>query len=169
MTPTPTSIASLNTAKRVLDEVTNTLIHKGYYMPPDYTDVPCGQILIPEPTLRKFARLTAKELKRPFVQVKWETRWRGNHDGLYHRCLVVEAPKRKYTTPLINPLMLVASPDPSADIWWSQGKKSLWYFQIFDLEFANQYLSYFDTREEFRIALKLPPKVSNITPLQEAA
>lgn len=168
MTNTPNSIASLNTAKRVLEEVTNTLIHKGYYAPPDYTNVPCGQILIPEPTLRKFARLTAKELKRPFVQVKWEHRWRSQVLGA-QKCLIVEAPKRLYTAPLINPLMLVASTDPGSGIYWWKNCKSLWYFAIFDLDFANQYLSYFDTRDEFRAALKLPPKVSNITPFQEAA
>lgn len=148
------ALQCLTESKRILDEITDTLITKGYYSPPDYTGYDYNKILIPEVTLRKFARLASKEAKRPFVQVKWECKWR-RHNG-YTRCLTVEVPKRKYLSVLVNPLMMVAKHEADADIYWWGTCKSLWYFNIFDLEFAERYRSYFDTDPAFRRAMKLP-------------
>lgn len=150
-----TAIQCLEKSKQILDEVTDRLITKGYYMPPSYTEwgMKWEDVIIPEPTLRKFARRVAKEAKRPFVQVyRWyrykprisaDEPWESEEVGIR-----LELPKRKYLAPLVNPLELAG---------FRRGRYiGLWSYIIEDRDFAREYLSYFETREEFRRALKLP-------------
>lgn len=150
-----TAIQCLEKSKQILDEVTDRLITKGYYMPPSYTEwgMSWKDVIIPEPTLRKFARRVAKEAKRPFVQVyRWyrykpritnDEPWVSVESGIR-----IEMPKRRYLAPLINPLELAG--------FSGGGYDTIWCYTIEDQDFAKEYLSYFETREEFRRALKLP-------------
>lgn len=146
-----TAIQCLEKSKQILDEVTDRLITKGYYMPPSYTEwgMKWEDVIIPEVTLRKFARRVAKEAKRPFVQVyRW---YRYKNDGTWKSEEVgirLELPKRKYLAPLVNPLELAG--------FRGGHYIGLWSYIIEDRDFAREYLSYFETREEFRRALKLP-------------
>lgn len=151
-----TALQCLEKSKHILDDVTDRLLTKGYYMPPSYTEwgMSWQDIIIPEVTLRKFARRVAKEAKRPFVQVYRYYEHRRKEDGMHdwghpiETGIRVEMPKRRYLAPLVNPIILAGFP--------SMHYSSVWGFYIKDKEFAQQYLEYFATREEFRKALKLP-------------
>jgi hypothetical protein len=57
-------------------------------------------------------------------------------------------PKLKYLSPIINPLELAG--------FARNPYNSLWSYHVNNNEFAKEYLSFFETREEFRRALKLP-------------
>ena len=152
-----TAIQCLQKSKHILDDVTDRLLTKGYYMPPSYTEwgMSWQDIIIPEVTLRKFARRVAKEAKRPFVQVYRYYEYQRTATGIdfdYKNPVEVgiriEMPKRRYLAPLVNPIILAGFP--------SMHYSSVWGFRIKDKEFAQQYLEYFATREEFRKALRLP-------------
>lgn len=151
-----TAIQALEKSKSILDDITDKLLNKGYYMPPNYSDwgMTWRDEIIPEVTLRKFARRVAKEAGRPFVQVYRQYRYRQRQNEtdpwVSEECGIrIELPKRKYLAPIVNPLMLAG---------FNPGYyKGLWSIAVDDTEFAKQYLSYFETREEFRKALKLPP------------
>ena len=151
-----TAIQALERSKTILDDVTDRLLTKGYYMPPSYTEwgMDWQDVIIPEVTLRKFARRVAKEAKRPFVQVGklWGHRMAadGSKFENYQTGIWIEMPKRNYLAPLIHPVELAG--------FYQRGFDTLWHFNINDMEFATQYLSFFETREEFRKALKLPVK-----------
>lgn len=149
------AIQALEKSKSILEDVTDRLLTKGYYMQPSYTDwgMDWQDVIIPEVTLRKFARRVAKEAKRPFVQVGYLWGHKALPDGKYYnfqKGIWIEMPKRRYLAPLIHPIELAG---------FTRGPMhTLWHFHIDDLEFANTYLSYFETREDFRKALKLPVK-----------
>lgn len=164
-----TTQATIDTIK-ILNKVTDDMLNRGYYMTPNWSEVGLTPI-IPEYSLRNLARAIAKENKRPFIRIshvyRWHyvgegrgtTGWQSSYNKEYVGLRVL-MPRRKYLSPLAHPLLLAR---------FEQVYPSMWGFVINDETFAKQYLEYFDTREEFRAALKLPPKVSNITPLQEAA
>lgn len=151
-----TALQALEATKAMIDEVITNLKKRGYYSPPDYMKhgMTWKDEIIPEGALRRLARRVAKDMRRPFVQVydlygyakgdpddpsTWQTR----RDGIR-----IEMPRRRYLAPLIHPLIVAG--------YESRGYKTLWNFYITDIEFADAYLAFFETREEFRAALKLP-------------
>lgn len=156
-----TTINTLNGVKNLFEEAAEEFLTKGYYRVPDgYLWRHAAHVrdpIVPEFTLRKFLRKVAKENKRPFVHVCP----RGNYqrvdlgDG---KCqvvfkpngIVIEMPKRKFLAPLIHCL--------EAAGFSRRGYSTLFGYVVYDEEFAKQYLEFFQTRDEFRKALRLPPK-----------
>lgn len=135
--------------------------------------------MISDTQTRRICRAVAREQKRPFIQLyeSWsktemaatdEKNEYGNPIYKYQTLpeprfnyVAVVVPKRKYTMPLVTPLLLVA-PD-QAD--WRPGTRPLvssfrmhsyWKFQIYDLDFWREYSAAFD-RPEMRAARRLPP------------
>lgn len=149
-----TATQALEKCKTILDDVVDNIINNGYYRAPNYSNwgMSWRDIIIPEVTLRKFARRVAKENKRPFIQVWTQWKYVQGDDGFYTHVpngIGIEIPKRKYTAPLIHPLEMAG--------FEKYHYQSLWQYRIEDMTFAEEYLSYFKTREEFRQALRLPP------------
>jgi hypothetical protein len=171
----------LEEQKRILDEVADGIITKGYYRVPELLVEHENEdwrerykrVIIPAMTVRKFARRVCKEHKRPFIMVDRWADWRRGPDGNYKRfCegVWLEIPKRRYLMPIVNCLRLAAVEDVNTDgVYWNRNCKSVWWFGIRDQAFAREYLSFFETREEFRKAVKLPPKVTELHPMREAA
>lgn len=154
LTYTSNVLAKMN---HVCERVTETLLTKGYYMAPAAEDwgETWKDITIPEVNMRVFARRVAKEHKRPFVQVGYLHRY-DPETKTHPRCgIYIEMKKRKHLAPLIHPLTLAGFNETTR---WRGHYKTLWNFHISDLDFAEEYLKFFETREDFRKALRLPPK-----------
>jgi hypothetical protein len=125
-------------------------------------------IKLPASALRNIVNRAAKELKRPIITYKRlfavdadnppSTKWRDRtylvHGG------VLEIKGRKYLSPIINPLMLVAKRhyevgQDQCPLVVEQTPTKL-YFRFYDTELLDSMLENFRTREEMRAALKLP-------------
>ena len=156
-----TKIDTLNGVTSLFEHAASEFLAKGYYRMPDEHDyfnraAYDRDPIIPPMTLRKFVRRVAKENNRPFIRI-WnhyenrqvvhpgETHPRYEH---YQRGIGVEIPKRKFTAPLIHCLH-AAGFSRSSEV-------TLWTYAINDDDFAQEYLSFFETREEFRRACRLP-------------
>ena len=138
--------------------------------------------MIPEPTLRYIDRTIARQMKRPYVRASYNE-WRDYkrdangmlipkpgtaHDYEYNdevkRTAYLTVPRRKYLSPIINPLMLAAQKreyqygrwnDDAAVTYWSNTRD--FYFTFTNIDLWLEYRHLMATREEMREALKLPP------------
>lgn len=136
---------------------------------------------IPDPTMRYIMRTIARQVKRPFVRVhynEWHDYKRDENDSLIphptktrqyivdpkiYSSFYVVVPRRKYLSPIINPLMLVAT---KKDHRWTQvdsaAEATVWhntrdmYFEFKNPQIWRDFEAQFSERDEFRKALKLP-------------
>lgn len=157
--------------KALLDQIVNDLFTKGYFEESEEFSNGTGRdIKIPGVTLRKIARMAAKQHKRPFVRVYTDYEWTfvGDGKGKYgwnkgynrrFKSIQIMVPRKRYLYPLINPLSLTD--------YKIERRCTFWLASITHEDFAREYLSMFSTREEFRKALRLPPLVTE--PLRIAA
>lgn len=150
-----TKIDTLTGVTTLFEHCAAEFLTKGYFYAPEEYSYWSAKYdrdpIIPPMTVRKFVRRVAKENKRPFIRV-WDyyARRLSKNKGYEHvkHGICVEIPKRKYTAPLVHCL---------ASAGFSRtNEATLWTYTIDDPDFAKEYLSFFETREEFRKALKLP-------------
>lgn len=162
-----TALTSFNTLGYFLAESTSP--------PPDGYQ---GYNLIPEPSFRLIRRTIAKQWRRPFVRVFkriWHDYERDANGSLipvpgekhqYMRSTVARrsadfvVPRRKYMSPIINPLMLVANlearfHDQTYPVTLLRNTKDF-YFRFHNdagMEILDDMLEQMSTREEMRAAL----------------
>lgn len=146
----PTVAQCLERSKLMLDEVSRQILCKGYYRSPNPSEwgMKWNHVIISEVTFRLLARKIAKEAKRPFVHVSTLYKYNPFSNETCKNGIRIEMPKLKYLSPIINPLELAG--------FKRNPYKGLWSYNVDNNEFAKEYLSFFETREEFRHALKLP-------------
>lgn len=104
---------------------------------------------IPWQTMRSVARHAFKAMKRPFIIIY------GRPVG----GVSVTVPKRRYTAPIINHLLLVARQafDAPVRVWYGA---TVWHFVIRDKDIAEHFLNVHLKTPEVRKAMRLPAEVA---------
>ena len=160
------------------NEALSSIMERGFFYKRSIatwdTEVGKQYNLISDPTLRLINRTIARQLKRPFVRAvyyEWYDYKRdasGNviplpgekykyvRDPEARGAASITVPRRRYLSPIINPLMLASSGDGPVKHWMNTRDIYFDFRNPEGIAVFNDFIEQMSTREEMRTALKLP-------------